>query len=100
MTNLLVLREQLKKFYGKYEIYITPVCKFLVAFISFIMINQTIGYMSALNSIAVVLILALLCSFLPMNLTVVIAAGVTLAHLYAFSLECAVVALAVLGVRL
>ena len=95
MTNLLVLREQLKKFYGKYEIDITPVCKFLVAFISFIMINQTIGYMSALNSIAVVLILALLCSFLPMNLTVVIAAGVTLAHLYAFSLECAVVALAV-----
>lgn len=95
MTNLLVLREQLKKFYGKYDIYITPVYKFLLAFISFTMINQTIGYMSALNSIAVVLVLALLCSFLPMNLTVVMAAAVALAHLYAFSLECAVVALAV-----
>lgn len=94
MTNLLVLREQLKRFYGKYEIYITPACKFLLAIISFTMINQTIGYMSALNSFAIVLVLALLCSFLPMNLTVVIAAGVSLAHLYAFSLECAVVALA------
>lgn len=95
MTNLLVLREQLKKFYGKYEIYITPMCKFLFALISLTMINQTIGYMSALNSFAIVLVLALLCSFLPMNLTVVIAAGVSLAHLYAFSLECAVVALAI-----
>ena len=95
MTNLLVLREQLKRFYGKYEIYITPVCKFLLAFVSFTMINETIGYMSTLNSFAVVLILALLCSFLPMNLTVVLAAAVSLAHLYAFSLECAIVALAV-----
>ena len=95
MTNLLVLREQLKRFYGKYEVYITPALKFLLAFVSFTMINQTIGYMSALNSMAIVLILALLCSFLPMNLTVVLAAGVALAHLYAFSLECAVVALAV-----
>lgn len=95
MTNLLVLREQLKRFYGKYEVYITPALKFFLAFVSFTMINRTIGYMSALNSITIVLILALLCSFLPMNLTVVLAAGVALAHLYAFSLECAVVALAV-----
>ncbi len=95
MTNLLVLREQLKKIYGKYEVYITPALKFLLAFASFTMINQTIGYMSALNSMAIVLILSLLCSFLPSNLTVVLAAGVALAHLYAFSLECAVVALAV-----
>lgn len=95
MTNLLVLREQLKRIYGKYEAYITPALKFLLALVSFTMINQTIGYMSALNSMAIVLILALLCSFLPMNLTVVLAAGMALAHLYAFSLECAIVALAV-----
>ena len=51
--------------------------------------------MSTLKNAAVVLILALLCSFLPINLTIVIAAAVTLAHLYAFSVECAIVALAV-----
>ena len=95
MTSLLVLREQLKRFYGKYEVYITPVLRFLLAFMSFSMINHAIGYMSALNSIAIVLILALLCSFLPLNFTVILAAAVSLAHLYAFSLECAVVALAV-----
>lgn len=95
MTNLLVLREHLKRIYGKYEVYITPALKFLLGFVSFTMVNQTIGYMSALNSMAIVLILALLCSFLPMNITVVFAAGMALAHLYAFSLECAIVALAI-----
>lgn len=95
MTNLLVFREQLKKFYSKYELYITPLCKFLLALISLLVINSRIGYMSTLKNAAVVLILALLCSFLPINLTIVIAAAVTLAHLYAFSVECAIVALAV-----
>lgn len=95
MTSLLVLREQLKRFYGKYEVYITPALRFLLAFMSFSMINHAIGYMSALNSIAIVLILALLCSFLPLNFTVILAAAVSLVHLYVLSLECAVVALAV-----
>lgn len=95
MTNLLVLREQLKKFYGKNEVYITPISKFLLAFVSLLLINQKIGYMGSLNNIAIVLVLALLCSFLPRNMTVVVAAAVTLAHLYKFSMECAIVALAV-----
>lgn len=95
MTNLLIFREQLKKFYSKYELYITPLCKFLLALVSLLVINSRIGYMSTLKNAAVVLILALLCSFLPINLTIVIAAAVTLAHLYAFSVECAIVALAV-----
>ena len=95
MTNLLVFREQLKKFYGKYELYITPVLKFLLALVTLIMINDTIGYMSELKNITVVLGLALICAFLPMNLTVLVAAAVTLGHLYRFSMECAVVALAV-----
>lgn len=95
MTNLLVIREQLKKIYGQYEAYLKPLGKFLLAFISLMMINQSMGYNSTLNNIAITLILALLCSFLPWNFTVVVAAAVTLVHLYTFSLECAVVALVV-----
>lgn len=95
MTNLLVLREQMKKFYSKYEAYLTPLGKFLLAFISFTMINQSLGYMGSLKNVAVVLILALMCSFLPRNITVVLAAGISLAHLYALSAECAIVVLAV-----
>jgi hypothetical protein len=95
MTNLLVFREQLKSFYGKYEIYITPLLKFAAALIVILMINSNIGYMSELKNIAIVLILALMCSFLPANFIVFVAALVTLGHLYKFSIECAAVALAV-----
>ena len=95
MTSLLVFREQLRKFYSKYELYITPASKFLLALVSILVINASIGYMSELKNFAVVLVLSLMCSFLPMNFTVVLAALVTLGHLYRFSIECAVVALAV-----
>lgn len=95
MTSLLVFREQLKKFYSKYELYITPAGKFLLTLVTLLVINGSIGYMSELKSFAVVLVLSLMCSFLPTNFIVVTAALVTLGHLYKFSIECAVVALAV-----
>ena len=95
MTGLLVFREQLKKFYSKYEVYITPASKFLLALIALLVINSSIGYMSELKSFAVVMVLSLMCSFLPTNFIIMIAALVTLGHLYKFSIECAVVALAV-----
>lgn len=94
MTNLLVLKEYLKAIYGKYEIYITPAAKFLLALITLMMINGKLGYMNRLNELSVVLIAALLCSFLPMNFMLFISAAFILLHLYAFSLECAVVVLA------
>lgn len=95
MTNLLVVREQLKKFYSKYELYITPALKFLLALVSILTINGAIGYMGRLKNIAIVLILSLTCSFLPMNFIIVVTALVTLGHIYALSMECAVIVLAV-----
>lgn len=49
MTDLLVFREQLKKFYSKYELYLTPVFKFLLVLVTLVMINSSIGYMSELK---------------------------------------------------
>ncbi len=95
MTGLLVFREQLKKFYSKYELYITPAGKFLLALVTLLVINGSIGYMSELKNFAVVLVLSLMCSFLPANFIVFTGALVTLGHLYKFSMECALVALAV-----
>lgn len=95
MTDLLVFREQLRKFYSRYELYLTPIFKFLLALVTLVMINSSIGYMSELKKAVVVLVLALICSFLPMNFIVFVAAAVTLGHLYKFSMECALVALVV-----
>jgi hypothetical protein len=95
MTNLLVFREQLKNFYGRYEVYITPIFKFLAALTSILLINSKIGYMTELKNIAIVLILSLMCSFMPANFIIFMSAVVVLGHLYKFSIECAAVALAV-----
>ena len=40
MTTLLELKEKLTRFYGKYDIYITPVIKFTVALTAFLLINR------------------------------------------------------------
>ncbi len=95
MTTLLVFREQLKNFYSKYELYLTPLFKFLLALVTLTMINSSIGYMSELKKTTVVLVLALMCSVMPMNFIVFVAAAVTLGHLYKFSMECALIALVV-----
>ena len=91
MTTLLVAKQYMKQIYSKYEVYITPLLKFLLAFIALMLINSKIGYMEGISKITVVLIVALMCSFMPMNFIVIMAALFTLLHLYAFSLECAVV---------
>ena len=91
MTTLLVMKQILMTLYSKYEVYITPLLKFLLAFISLLLINSRIGYMDSIDKMTVVLIVALMCSFMPMNFIVVVSALFTLLHLYAFSLECAAV---------
>ena len=45
MITLLEFREQLKNFYAKFEVYITPLYKFLVSLTAFLLINQNMGYL-------------------------------------------------------
>ena len=93
MTTLLELRENLKNFYNKYEIYITPVLKFLLALISLVIVNLNVGYMSKLANPVIILVVALMCSFLPASFIILISSVYIVMNFYALSLECAVVAL-------
>ena len=70
MTALLELKQKIKNLYGQYELYLLPVFKFVLAMLYFTWINENMGYMSQLNSMFVVLILALICSILPSVVTV------------------------------
>lgn len=92
MTNILELREKLRDFYGKYEIYVVTGVKFILAFIAFWLINSRMGYMERLDNPAVALLLALLCAFLPVNGSVVIGALLILLHLWSLSMEVCLVA--------
>ena len=71
MTGLLEIKQHLKVFYSRYDIYLIPAMKFLLAFFAFLFINGQIGFMERAASPAVTLLLALLCSFLPVNMIAV-----------------------------
>ena len=98
MTALLEIRDNLKCFYVKNEVYLNPLVKFLVALITLVIINKFMGYMDLLKHPAVVLVIALCCSFLPKNFIVIVSALYLLMHTYALALECAIVMLAVLSI--
>ena len=91
MTSLLELKQYIKRFYIKNEVYITYVWKFLLALISISMINSKLGYMQALTNIAIVLMASLLCAILPANFIVIISAAFMLGHLYSMALESALI---------
>lgn len=95
MTSLLVAKQYIKRFISKYEVYLKPLLKFALALAALILINAKIGYMNRLDSLPVVLIAALMCSFMPMNFIVFVAAAFVVLHMYALSLECTVTTLVV-----
>lgn len=94
MKELLTIKEKLKKFVGKNEVFIHPILKFLVTYIALGRLNGQMGYMEKLANPAITLVVALAGSFLPMNLTIVIIALFAVAHIYALSMECALIVLA------
>lgn len=94
MEQLLTIKEKIKQFTGKNDVFIIPVLKFILTFITLNKINSGLGFMTRIASTPVTLIIALAGSFLPVNLTIIILALITLAHVYALSLECAVIVFA------
>ena len=95
MTSLLELKQYIKRFYIKYETYITYVWKFLLALVSILVINSKLGYMDALTNIAIVMMASLLCAILPANFIVFVSAAFILGHLYSLAMECALIALVI-----
>ncbi len=93
MHALLTVKEQLTRFYTRFEAFIVPTLKFLAMLFALIFINSSVGFMSKLKNPAIVVILSLLCSFLPTNVIVLLSGLVIVAHMYALSLECAIVVL-------
>lgn len=91
MTGLLEVKEKLKMLYSRYEAFILPVMKFLLAFVVLNTLNGKMGYMTRLDNIAIVLIVSLMCSFLPTGCIILFSALFSLLHMYALSMEVALV---------
>ena len=61
MTNLLEIKDRLIRFYSKYETYLFPVVKFIVAIVLFTVINMNIAFLEKISRFPIALILALVC---------------------------------------
>lgn len=91
MSKLREIRYKAVSFFSRYDAYLVPVCKFILAMFVFCIINSGFGYMTKIAKFPIALILGLFCSFMPMNMIVVLGALLTLLHAYALSTECAIV---------
>ncbi|HBB61492.1 MAG TPA: hypothetical protein DCZ61_06860 [Lachnospiraceae bacterium] len=88
MNNTLAnIREQAQELYANYDVYIRPLLKFALALIIFMSINNELGYLTILNSLFVIVILAVICSILPINGTVVIGVLLIVAHCFGLGVE-------------
>ena len=91
MSTLLVLRERLRKLYAEYTVYIVKLLQFITGLLLFWMINSNIGFMEKASSVFCTAGLAVICTFLPVNVTAIAAAGLILVQFYALSMPIAVV---------
>lgn len=96
MTALLEIKERIRGFCSRFEVYLVPVIKSILAFLTFYMIRARLGYMARLNSVTMLVVLALACALLPVNMIVVLAALLVLAHLFSLSLAACLVSFLVL----
>ena len=91
MSTLLVWKEKLQVYYGKYASVIDKVLKFVLGIAVFALINANVGFMKTAASVFVTLGLALICAFLPLTVMTFLAAGLVLLHAYSLSLSVLIV---------
>lgn len=95
MTTLLECREWMKQFYGKYSLYVKAGMRFITGLVVFFVITYRMGYMTQFKNPVIPLVFALICTFLPINFMIIFAMAMLMMHLYALSMEIALVMLCV-----
>lgn len=92
MNDLIVWRDKLQELYAMKSIYIDKAVQFVLALVTFLMINQNIGLMKAVATPVVAVALAVICTFLPPVVTAYVAAGLVIVHLFKLSIGVAAAA--------
>jgi len=91
MRSLLEIRDKIKYYYRQYEFIILPALKFMLAYLAICCVNGALGYMQQVDKVGIVLIASLFCSFMPTGCIVFVASLFSLLHMYALSMEVALV---------
>lgn len=91
MMELLVFKEKVKRFYGKYSMYVIPAVKFVVGALAFYLINSNIGFFTQLKHSLIPVIMGLIASFVPYGVTAFFAGCFILLHVSKVSIEAALI---------
>lgn len=86
MDNLYILKGQIQQIYAEHSKLIDKGIQFVLALAAFYMINHDMGFMALLSNPLITLGLAVICAFLPMIVTVIVAAALILAQMSVVSL--------------
>lgn len=92
MMMFLVLKEQLKLLYGKYATVSNGLIKFVYSFSAVLLMNGNIGFMTNLTGPIIAVGVSILCAFLPYGIISFLLGLLMLAHIYAVSMETALIA--------
>ena len=91
LTSVFEVRKKIIETYGRMEYVLVPLFKFAVAFLLIMAIDTHIGFNIALTNQLLGVIIALICSIVPVNFIAAIMMLLVLAHLYTLSMETLIV---------
>ena len=98
MTILLTFRENLKAFYSRYDYILTPFFNCVLAIIIFFSLNQKLGNVAVLENSFLLLLLAVICAFIPVEFMAGIAAVMLVLQTAKVSLDVGLVTIAMIAV--
>ncbi len=94
MTTLLTFRDMVKSFLGRFDFVLTPIAKGLFAFCFLLLLNSQMGYFDALHNTVVLLGIAVVCAFLPIEFIAGIGYVFFVLHSFKVSIDVGILALA------
>lgn len=95
MTKILIFKEAFKKLYSRNSMYINPVVRFVATLFTLLIINNYTGNAGVINSPVASIVIAAVCSLLPMGVIVVIVSLFTILNIYYLAAEMAIVAVVI-----
>ncbi|MBR1757951.1 MAG: hypothetical protein IJ744_04380 [Lachnospiraceae bacterium] len=82
MTTIYLIREKIRKFFSYYGRFFMPAVKFFVCLLIFSELNKHIGFFEKLTNPIVTVVLAAIGMVVPSSVVVLLAALISLLHLY------------------
>lgn len=98
MNKLIELRNKIESFYLKHERIAGFVIRLVIAFICFIVMRDIISFNSILSSIWIIILLSIICGFVPFKFMPLVILAYTVAQVFTLSIALGITILIVLAV--